>query len=530
MLDDSKSSPLEDTTYTDDEIKQARVKLWELGMLEWKLDITQKKIYDFFKGKKEKTIVINASRRLGKSYALIIIAFEQALQHPKSIIKFLQPEVKMIRTNIRPIIDEITADCPPELQPEFRSQDNIYYFKNGSQIQLAGTDNGNYMKLRGGNSHLCLIDEAGFCTDLKHIIDYILIPTTTLTKGRIILSSTTPPTPDHEFIGYMESAELKGTFVKKTIYDAVQDNIGVPNPRITEEIVQEIISAIDGGAESDSFRTEYLCEKIFNSTSAVVPEFNDEIQKDTIAIWRKPAFTDNYVSMDIGFVDMTALLFAYYDFDNGVLVIEDEIALDGRKVTADNVNNLVRQKEDALWTSSITGELQKPYMRVSDNNLIFLNDLNITYNLQFIATDKHNKDSYINKMRTMVAARRIIIHPRCVNLIAHLKNASWDKTRKTFKRSADNGHYDFVDALAYLVRNIDENRNPYPKNFRYSKLGGSPDDIFYKKEYYENDKHSGGLAKLSKTMEPKSSLASFGGKSDKEEAQMFSYFKKKEKK
>ena len=250
-------------------------------MLEWKLDVTQKKIYDFFKGRKEKTIVVNASRRLGKSYALIIVAFEQALQHPKSIIKFLQPEVKMIRTNIRPIIDEITVDCPPELMPEFRTQDNIYYFKNGSQIQLAGTDNGNYMKLRGGNSHLCLIDEAGFCTDLKHIIDYILIPTTTLTKGRIILSSTTPPTPDHEFIGYMESAEVKGTFIKKTIYDAVEDNIGVPNPRITEEIVQEIISAIDGGADSDSFRTEYLCEKIFNSSSSVVPEFTAEIEKDT---------------------------------------------------------------------------------------------------------------------------------------------------------------------------------------------------------------------------------------------------------
>lgn len=500
-------------------------------MLQWKLDATQTKIYDFFKSKKEKTVVINASRRLGKSFALIVVAMEQALQHPKSIIKFLQPEVKMIRTNIRPIIDEITVDCPPELMPEFRTQDNIYYFKNGSQIQLAGTDNGNYMKLRGGQCHLALIDEAGFCTDLKHIIDYILTPTTLLTRGKIILSSTTPPTPDHEFITYMENAEVKGTLIKKTIYDAVDDSKDSQNPRITKEIVDEIIASIDGGADSDSFRTEFLCEKIFNSTSSVVPEFTTEIQEDTIKTWRKPPFADNYVAMDIGFVDLTALLFAYYDFDNGVLVVEDELALEGRSVTAENVNRLVREKEEKLWTSPITGEFQKPYMRVSDNNLIFLNDLNITYNLQFIPTDKHNKDSYINKMRTMISARRIIINPKCINLITHLKNGSWDKTRKTFKRSGDNGHYDFLDSLAYLVRNIDENRNPYPKNFRYSKLGGNPDNIFYKKEYYENTKHSGDLNKLADSRNPKSSLTNFKSKSStKKDEEMFSYFQKKDKK
>ena len=92
---------------------------------------------------KGKTFVINAGRRIGKSWLLTIIGIERCLKKPKSIIKFLQPEQKMIRTNLRPIMDEIFADCPPELKPEFKTQDNIYRFPNGSEIQLAGTDGGN---------------------------------------------------------------------------------------------------------------------------------------------------------------------------------------------------------------------------------------------------------------------------------------------------------------------------------------------------------------------------------------------------
>lgn len=528
-MDDLKSNPAVDFVYTDDEIKEARAKLWEIGMLEWKLDATQKTLYDFYKTGKEKTTVINCSRRLGKSYFLIILAFEMALQKPKSIIKFLQPEVKMIRTNIRPIIDEITIDCPPEYAPEFRTQDNIYYFKNGSQIQLAGTDNGNYMKLRGGNSDLALIDEAGFCTELKHIIDYILIPTTTLTKGRIILSSTTPPDPAHEFVGYMSLAQSKNSFIKKTIEDAVHDNSHLPNPRITAEMVEEIVSSIDGGRDSESFRTEYMCEIIHNSDSAVVPEFDKEIEKDCVVEWHRPPFVDNYTSMDIGFRDMTFIIFGYYDFYNAVVVIEDELCIKGTEVTAERVDNLVRFKEDKYFTNSMSGEFVPPYKRVSDNNLIFLNDLLMTYNMQFFPTDKHNKDSYINKMRTFFQSRKIIINPRCVNLIAHLKNATWDKTRKEFKRS--NGHhFDGVDALAYLIRNLDESRNPYPKNFKYSGLG-NVDNVFYRESFYENKSDYKGLDKLNNQFSPKSSLKSFAKKNgDKEQEEMFSYFKKKPKK
>lgn len=883
MQDDSKNN-IDYSAFSDEQIMEARVELWNLGMLEWKLDTTQKKIYHFYMGKTDKTIVINASRRLGKTFALMIIALERCLQHPNSIIKFIQPELGMIRKNV---IDEvlmpILLDCPPELQPQFKTQDNTFIFKNGSKIQLAGTDNGNYNKIRGGsclgenteimtpygptkikdieigdvvygynkdgsvsqtmvtnkfdngiqevneiyiknqlvgtstdehvwltttqsklannskttkqmnfaeinqdyqriiqshvdipcgiidephayvlgaligdgcttrgnkirissedyfipkqcadilgvkcldrgdyawvltdtlvrfkqskslninhyedwirgktalvknfdyhtvdnwnrqsclkllagltdtdgnvyhndedsslewsytsinlnlikniqqlvfklfqfrpsiktrkhkntenlqytvrvrnsfyvkeilkqltpyialdrkkydpnmeniirskhkgtnakitkgkrfkeqvydiqvdndthlfltanglvthNCHVAIVDEAGFCSDLSHILKYILVPTTTLTRGRIIFASTTPPTPDHEFIQYMEAAEASGRLIRKTIFDAVEDGIVSNSTRkITMEMVNEIITEyeVDGGVNSDAFRTEYLCEIIFNSDDSVLPEFTKEVQEEVVKNWPRPAFSDNYVAMDVGFTDMTAIIFAYYDYDNAVIVIEDEYHVRGQEVTAKKVSEQIFSIEDKLWTNPTTGELNKPYMRYSDNNLIFINELAIEYDCFFTPTEKQNKASYITKLKTWIKEHRVIINPRCTTLLAHMRGATWDKNKKEYKRNTvDKHHYDFVDALVYLVRNIDEFKSPYPKGYKYAKLG-SADDVFYKESYYNNSS-SEQYSKLKEQFTPKSSFS----KKPVREEQITQFFQKKQKK
>ena len=464
-------------------IKAARKKLWSTGNLEWKLDPTQQEIYNFIKGTKKKTVVVNCSRRLGKSYLLTIIAIEQAIKHPKSIIKFLQPEQKMVRINIRPIMDTIFKDCPPNLKPKFKTMDNIYEFPNGSEIQLAGTDNGNHEKLRGGDAHLCLVDEAAFVkSELEYIVKSILIPTTSLTRGKIVLSSTSPKEPDHDFKGYMEQAMLDGTFIKKTIYDAVNDE---GNERITDEIVQEIINEYRGGDKNDHFRREYLCEIVADGDNSVVPEF-EEVEEDVVGEWPRPAFFDAYESMDIGFRDLTVVLFGFVDFKNSVVVIEDEVVMNGPQMTTGALAARILEKEQTLWIDKVTGEQTKPYMRVSDNNLILINDLQRDFGITFLPTPKDNKEAAINNMRMLLLERRVIIHPRCKTLISHLKNATWDKNRKSFNRSPDNGHYDAVDALVYFLRNVDLNRNPYPNGFQYQ--GMKPGQTWFEKPNFNAPK------------------------------------------
>jgi phage terminase large subunit len=438
---------------------EAITRLWMLGVLTWKLDPLQLELYKFFLDNKKKTTVWSCSRRLGKSYALCCIAIEKCLKKPNTTIKFIAPTQKHVKMIIRPLLKEILKDCPKEIRPDFRTADNMYRFQNGSEIQLAGTDSGHAENLRGGSADLCIIDEAGFCDDLSYIVQSILVPTTTTTHGKIILSSTPPKTIDHEFAKYMENAEENGTFIKRTVYDGI-------GYRLTHEMVQEIIDEL-GGVDSPEFRREYLCELIMDEDSSVVPEFSEFLQSQIVKEHPQPPHFDAYVAGDLGAKDFTVFLFAYYDFRNAKIVVEDEVVLKGgsRRTTTDLMAVEIKQKEKLLWTNPETGDQKKPYKRVCDNDLLVINNLYAQNNLLFTPTDKYDSHAALNNMRMLLKNFQIIIHPRCKTLIQHLKYATWATNKKTYARDTNNGHYDAVDALKYLVRNVQMTKNPYPTNY-----------------------------------------------------------------
>lgn len=432
--------------------------LWSKGILTFKLDAVQKELCAAYENSKGKITVWSCSRRLGKSYALCCLAIQMCIKNPGTRVKYIAPTQKHVKNIIRPLFTEILKDCPTPLRPEYRTADNIYRFPNGAEIQLAGTDSGHAEGLRGGNSHLCIVDEAGFCDDLKYIVQSILIPTTTTTNGKIILSSTPPMSPDHDFEEYRKEAEFKGNYVKKTIYDGL-------GSRITQEIIDGLIE--EYGSESNpDFRREYLCEAVTSDEFGVVPEFNSELEKELVKEVPRPPYADNYVAGDIGFKDLTVFLFGYYDFKKACLVVEDEVVMNCQKdFNTKILAEQIKAKETKLFENPVTKDIQAPYMRVCDNNLILINDLQQLHNITFVPTEKDNAEAALNNMRVMLKERRIIIHPRCVTLIRHLRNAIWKKGRKEFARSPDMGHYDAVDALKYMVRNIVYSHNPYPANF-----------------------------------------------------------------
>lgn len=337
------------------------------------------------------------------------------------------------------------------------------------------------------DAHLCLVDEAGFCSDLTYIINSVLMPLTLLTNGKIILSSTVPPNSEHEFVTkYMNTAAQNDTLMVKTIFDFRDDDLTSPNPRITDETIQQIIDAIPGGIESPAFQNEYMCRLVHNGENSVIPEFSPELEKDIIVPWQKPPFANKYEAMDIGFRDLTGCLFAYYDFDNAVVVVEDEVVMSGPSMTTEALAKRIKDKERELWEHKLTGEVEKVYKRVADNNLILLNDLARLHGIYFMATRKDDKEAQINNLRMMLASRQVIINPRCKVLIHHIKTTMWNKQRTDFMRTPDGAHGDLLMALVYLIRNIDKNNNPYPGGYRNRNIpradlfdyGNDDDDKF----------------------------------------------------
>lgn len=450
--------------------------LWNRGNLKWKLHDIQKQMYDLFYNSSHKTLVWLLSRRSGKSYALVALAIEECLRGPGHIVKFLSPTQKQVETNLRPIFQKILVDCPEELRPTFNSKQTIWHFPNGSEIQLAGTDKGNGDRLRGGDAHLCIIDEAGMCNDLKYMVQSILKPSMLITRGKLILATTPPVDSDHDFLTFYEEAERNGTLTKKTIYD---------NPMLTDEMLKECIEE-SGGINTEWFRREYCCEIIKNSDNSVIPEFTEELKAEIVKEWPLPPYFDTYVSMDIGFKDLTVILFGYYDFRAGKLIIQDEIVKEGKDLHLPELSKEIAQTEDKLWSNPYSGEVKIPNARVSDIDYIVISELAKHSNgrITFSAVNKDNKDATLNNLRVMLMQKRIIIHPKCKTLISHLTHVRRkSKDSNLFARSTDHGHYDAVDAICYMIKSINYNKNPYPAGFGYN-----PQDLFIanKNVFYGN--------------------------------------------
>lgn len=426
------------------------------------------------KNSTHRVVVIGCSRQLGKSYALTVMAIEQCLQVPNCIVKFVSSTKNEIKRNISPLVRQITEDCPHELRPSYKPNEYVYRFPNGSEIQLAGTDGGHAESIRGNKAHLCIVDEAGFCDDLKYIVKSILLPTTTRTGGKIVMASTPSRSPDHEFMDFFRNADAEGRLIKKTIYD---------NPHLSVEQIDEIIRN-SGGIDSSDFKREYLVETQIDDNFAVVPEFTKELQDKVIKEIDSPPYYDCYVSMDIGGSDFTAVLFGYYDFANARIVIVDEY-LATNKILTDEIALNIKTKEATNWTNKM-GLIKTPLLRVADNNnIILLNDLQTKHGIAFVPTLKDNADAALNNMRMLLKAGRIIIHPRCKYLIAHLRGAIWNKSRTSFARSKEHGHYDALHSLIYLCRNVNFNKNPYPADYNL----GNPQDVHHK-----NSEEIGGLS------------------------------------
>lgn len=459
----------------------AKMELWRRGNLSFKMDPAQKDIIDRIKKSEHKIYVILCSRRIGKTWAACVLAIETCLKKPNSIVKILAATKSQVENFINPVLTQIFDDCPEKFRPTNIKSKFTYTFPNGSQIQLAGSDGGHAQKLRGAFADLCIVDEAGFCRDLSSTVRSILIPTTLNTNGKIILISTPPKEMDHDFISFIEEAEVNGAFVKKTIYD---------NPRVTKNEIEQIIKAYPGGVNNIEFRREFLCEmKKSTMDGAAIPEFDDQLEKMVVKEWKKPAFYDSYVAMDIGGKDLTAVLFGYFDFLNSKVVIEDELIMDFREQsnTVKKLADSIIKKEEECYLDKLTGEVKQPYLRVSDINYIVMDEIRKSSNnkVVFVPTKKDDKEAAINNLRVMFTSDQIVINPKCVTLIRHLRNVKWAKNKSVFARSPDNGHYDCVDALVYLTRAVIKNKNPYPSYYNMNTK-----DLFVLREANRIDQHT----------------------------------------
>ena len=409
--------------------------------------VQQEMFTDYYSADSRK-YVEHCARRLGKTFFLCIVASITAYYKPGAQIRYGSVTQKAVRKMLHPIMKFIWSSFPIRYRPRWNSQEGAYIFKNESMIHCAGVNNQGADDLRGTYADLAIVDEAGFVDELSYLVDSVLVPQLFPTPenpsgGRLIMASSSPLSPAHEFTDYIHEARKGGFY---SAYDITQGGY-------TEETVNEFIAEL-GGPDSTATRRELFNELIVDEEFQIIPEWRSEYAQE------RPRdeyfqYYQGYAAMDTGFKDLTAILFGYYDFKNATLVIEDEESIKGREVTSENIANTTKSKESELKYSKIT--------RVADNNdLIFLNDLSATHQVTFNATNKDSLHAMVNEVREWVKSGRLIVNPKCKQLLGCLEYGVWDKNRKAFDRSKVYGHYDALAALIYMIRNIDQHTNPIP--------------------------------------------------------------------
>lgn len=454
---------------------EAVKKLWKAGVLHWKLDANQKFLRDqYYNHGKWTTLPWLLARQVGKSWTVCTIINEEAISKPGIIMAYIAPKLNQAKKIVNAKFREILVDCPEDLRPKFNSIENKWTWPNGSELYLAGTDNQNAENIRGSTFSRVFVDEFCFLDDFEYVMNSIVFPTMmSVTDPLMVLISSPPKTVDHESNKWLDEAEEDGRLVIRTVYDC---------PRHTPEKIARIIKEqYHNDANSTDFRREMLCHRIADASKLVIPEATAERIKKCVLEVKRPDYFTITEAFDWGAGDKNAGLYSYADYDNKVIVIEDEMWLSENEYTTKDIADNIRLKESTLW-----GDVGGINRFGDNNNGQLLIDMSILHKLNIMPTKKDGLNAAVNHVRNLIKNGQIIIHPRCINLISQLQSCTWvNSEKKKFShktvKEGDNEythHYDLIAALIYLVRNSNMEVSPYPIDYELMKMNYHKDTHF----------------------------------------------------
>lgn len=329
---------------------------------------------------------------------------------------------------------------------EYTRSPHMLRTKSGVEVFCIGIgDEGAEKRLRGGNSAYWYADEV--TTYPKTSFDMCLsrlrgVDANNNLEQKPCLFTLNPDSPVH----YFKTNFIDNNKIDKNYYEfGFKDN-----PAISDDYVNSIKNLYTGVFYSRMIEGKWVGD----ADKLVVPEFINK-ENELVKEFDLPKHYEYYGALDPAVADNTAYVVGYYDFINARFIINNEFLL--KKEATPAIAKKMLQVEKETYGD------KKPYMRVSDTELQLILDLNRLHNVKVVATRKDNKEAQINYLRTLITQNKLFIHPRCENLIRQLKTATWNNNRTSYERNDVDAHFDLVDALLYLIRNINIHHNPYPQ-------------------------------------------------------------------
>lgn len=421
-----------------------------------------------------------ASRRFGKTNTVLAYVIEESIRRENIITRWCEPWKNQCREIVMTEMDQIQSQIPVRYRFKWHGTDSYYHCPwNGSRIYLRGMNDDRGESARGPKAHIIVADELGSWREPIYAINEVLLPQLLTTRGKLIKCGTPPRLLIHQFYTMKKKAMVAGKYIQRLVHD---------QELVEWDQIEKIVAEM-GGWDSPAVRREMLCEEMPDPKFSIIPEWKDEFIQAVPQDEFFP-FYFKYDGIDTGVRDLTVILLAYYDFRLAKLVVIDEIVMNGPQMTTEKLAEANRAKEAEHWgikweTFQKEGKTRwraiAPHhtkiRRVSDIDLLFINDMSSLHGLYYEATDKGELEEMVNQVRIWTGAGRILVHPRCEILIDSMRYGVWNEKRKEWERDERLGHFDAIAALMYLLRNVDHRTNPIPMDY-----GKPAEQWFFSKE------------------------------------------------
>lgn len=441
------------------ESPEARHAAWEAGQLWWLLHSLQFSMYRLFWATPE-DVVLNVARRIGKTFLLLALACEVAIRTPNASIKYAAKTAKDVRKMVRPNLRKILETCPEELRPRPDWHLGELQFPNGSVIDIAGCDGGNYEHLRGQEAHLWVVDEGAFIDELETVVESVLDPQTWTTHGRGIIASSPPVTPGHPFRSYYMAAKGHGASACHTFWENPQLS-DADKLRIVEKAAKRRRMSVEEYVKTTQWQREGLAEFVTEETLAVLPDFTEALARAlTVEETSTPLFTDWYTIVDTGGSrDPTGILVGYWDFGRRKFRCQRDRLL--QRPTTEAIAKAGKELE--AQTFSQHPELRgRHYRIVDDDQGIVRRDLAQKYDFPSSPPLKDDKQAGLMDLRDSLLRGEIEFDPACRETLAQCQAAIWNKAHTEYERVEGFGHFDLLDCLLYASRNFIPSRGRVP--------------------------------------------------------------------
>lgn len=443
--------------------------LWSRGDLSYLVkDGAQRQFYDFIRATRTedpRPIVGNLHRGAGKTFLEMILGFEECLREPTTGLVVGPTERQMLEIS-EPAVLFLLSKAPAEFRPTSSEGGRVLTFRNSnwpsssfSRLRIVGAKE-MAAHLRGYRARFIAADELAIFDAAEYVVGSVLTPIFAGQPRPLFLVVSTPPeTSTHYFSSVLiPAAKRNGRYCE----------IPASKNRAFTPADEAAFLSVYGSKDSPAWQREFECSLESDPAALALPSFTRN-KDDLVGEIERPAHLRAFDFADLGFIDATAVLFAYLHFDLQKLIVVDEIV--GATMPTHKLIEACKSKEAEHFTPVQLKRIQR-WADATPRELDDLRHGGLGFSAARTGDEKWDKWQGLARLETLFAQKKILIHPRCCSLIwqclSATKNKQHSDLAKVDQAVAANspilGHFDAVWALAYgawQIRNAWMD-SPYP--------------------------------------------------------------------